>query len=139
VEDAVYADRDDVVAEYGDMLIKRGDFAELCEKKDAHYSEQYPAYSYSYMQYIYGRISVAYYVEKDDYDTAVARAEEGRGRDSRGSFATANAYVSLAVAIAEKGDSSNAKALCQTLEKLNVSEDEEEYLKGLIAVLNNVQ
>jgi hypothetical protein len=139
VEDAVYANRYDLIVEYGDKLIAREDFSTLATQKDSYYQTQYESYSYSYLQYIYGRIAVAYYSANSDYQTAVARAEEGRSRDERGTFATGNAYVPLAVAVAERGDVQNAQTLSATLSSLNVQEGEQEYLNGLISVLNSVK
>jgi hypothetical protein len=139
VEDAVYADRGDLVITFGDKLVARPDFSEIAQGKDDYYKEQYANYTYSYSQYIYGRISVAYYITNSDYQTAVSRAEEGRLRDTRGSFAPSNAYVALAVAVAEQGDVQNAQNLSQTLATLSVQESEQDYLNGLISVLNNVK
>lgn len=125
-DDAVLWENDKYIIEYGEELIERGDFAQVCESKNKQSG------IYDYRHRVYGKVAVSYYNTGKKSD-AVNFAAEANGKDS---FVYANALMSLAVAVRAASDADTCNLLIAELEKIHpVNEQETTYLNQVIASL----
>lgn len=125
-DDAVLWQNDKYIIEYGEELIERGDFAQVCESKNKQSG------IYDYRHRVYGKVAVSYYNTGKKSD-AVNFAAEANGKDS---FVYANALMSLAVAVRAASDADTCNLLIAELEKIHpVNEQETTYLNQVIASL----
>ena len=125
-DDAVLWKNDKYIIEYGEELIKRYDFSDVCESKNKSSG------IYDYKHRVYGKLAVSYYNTGKKSD-AVLFAASANEPDS---FVYGNALMSLAVAVRAAHDSETCGLLIEELEKIHpVNEQEISYLNQVIASL----
>ena len=117
-DDSVLAVDNEIIISYGNELIARSDFAEICEKKDELFSEGLYG-TLKYKNTVYSEIARAYYRRGFDGDLVRAVKIAAEGTPST-SFEYGNPLMSLAAKIRTSKDGNGAELM---LLALNGSEE----------------
>ncbi len=112
-DDSVLWGDEKSIIEYGNELVVHDDFLEVCESKDAVYTDNLYG-AIKYRDRVYSEIAGAYYRRGDDGDLlkAVTVAAESNGSTS---FGYGNALMSLASKINKNKDADGAELMLYAL------------------------
>ena len=121
-EYAVFAEEDELVAQYGLLFLSDENFDSFCVKEGEGYA-----------QYIRGQIAGALY-RTDQKDEAVSAAFDG---DTH-SFPKRNAIISLSVVAIDAKDKVTCAAILGKLNEYHVSEDQEKDLETVKSLLKEI-
>lgn len=134
-EDGIYSAKDKYILKYGEELLDKDGYSELCSSKDETIaSSAFAAYAPKYDYFISGYVAVSLF-NTGDTDGGVERALASNGAES---FGYGNPLAKLALAVAERGGESDISKLLSALDTLTVTEEyDTAYLSDIIGILEN--
>ncbi|MCD8308351.1 MAG: hypothetical protein LUD19_00750 [Clostridia bacterium] len=149
-QDSILAENNKYIIKYGEQLIDHTDFDSYCTEQDEYYLSEYNV-DYSYRQFIYGEVSVAYY-SKGDAQSAVGCAiqaldadfyrstyqTDGSNSYSINSFPDSNALITLSLKVINNSDDGAAGYILQVLENISAEGEELVKLEQFTAIINSV-
>ncbi|MCM1438235.1 MAG: hypothetical protein NC131_03345 [Roseburia sp.] len=131
-DDSVLLGKDEYILQYGEPLIKHGDYKKVCARKN----EQQLGSLYDYDHWVKGKIVVSYY-NTEKFDEAVEMAFEDNGAQS---FAYGNSVMSLSSRVIAEEDAETAQKILARLDGLHPSDATEEgYLTTVRQRLKNIR
>ena len=116
-EDGILAGDDGYIVKYCEELIGKGDFDEVCRRKDEELSRtQFGVYAANYKTYIIGNLAAAQY-RSGDLEKAISTAGLGE----------VQCYAKLVIEIVANGSEEDMEKVISSLSRLDATE----YVKGL--------
>lgn len=136
-EDSILTGKDSYIIEYGTQLVDHGGFDGYCAQQDEYMQQTYGV-TYSYRQYIYGKITTSYYAQGNTQSAigcAVQALDKEFDRSSYTYGGTAsynittfpanNALIALSVKVLEAQDGSAAVCIAEVMDNITVTDSTE--------------
>ncbi len=138
MQNAILAQNDARIIEFGKKLTEHKNFDALCAQKDEQFAQgEYNQYTLSYRQYIYGKYAVAL-AKTGKLKAATEAAVNGNGKQS---FAKGNALATLTVWWVENWQTTkqNAPMLDYALKSVTLADNSPDlsYYQSICALLPN--